>query len=124
MSHKTIAYPARLFKSGTRELRDDLSDDEKIEVAKLGHQRLTADELAERQLEEIAHQEKMEAEAEDYKKNGYKYRRKEKFDQIPLGDQLDALWKALAVAENLPQESKDMLKRIQDVKNSEPKSGS
>jgi len=38
-----------------------------------------------------------------------------------IGDQLDALWKLIGTATDLPAETRDMLTKIQEVKNAYPK---
>lgn len=38
-----------------------------------------------------------------------------------IGDQLDAIWKALALNPDLPPDTADMLKRVQQVKDKYPK---
>ena len=124
MAHKSVAIPAKFFKLGTKEIRTDLSDDEKIELSNFGHQPLSAEDIAQRQLDELEAQEKRDLLARDIELNGYKYRRKEKFNSLPVGDQLDAIWKAIkAISESaqIPQDSLDMLQKIQAIKDSEPK---
>lgn len=117
MAHQTIAIPAHL-------LGDKLSDEERAEKEKYGHQPISEEEAAQRQIDEIAQAEKRAAKEADLAANGYKYRRAEKFKSLTIGDQLDALWKGMkAVVEgsDLPEDTADMLEQIQAIKESEPK---
>lgn len=117
MAHITRAIPVRL-------LGEKISDEEKLELENYGHKPLSESEMAQRQLDEIAHAERVAAKEADLAANGYKYRRAAKFKSLPIGDQLDALWKGMiAVIEgaDMPEETAEMIEQIQAIKESEPK---
>lgn len=118
MAHKTIAIPSRLLKS-------NLSKEEKEEIEKnYGHQPLSDEDVGQLQLDEIEKAERKKKDDEEEAKFGYKKRRAEKFKAISIGDQLDAIWKALDQSGMaLPVEAKNIITAIKAIKDSEPKPG-
>lgn len=116
MAHKTIAKPTKAAVEimGENHFKDHVS----------GHVAISEADEAQRQLDALDVAEKRAAKEKDLAENGYKYRRAEKFKAISIGDQLDAIWKALDQSGMaLPVEAKNIITAIKAIKDSEPKPG-
>lgn len=113
MAYKTVVTPSR---AAIEILGDDHFKDHRS-----GHITLSDSDLAQAAIDEAAEKERKLAREKDLAENGYKYRRAEKFKEIAIGDQLDAIWKALSKIQDIPLEAQDVLKSIQAIKDSEPK---
>jgi hypothetical protein len=109
---KTVAIPARLLKP-----EDQLSPEEKLELANFGDQPLTDDDLAEIEVRE----------ANDAKEKAdrakVKYREDRAREYPPIGDQLDAVMKWLATESEftVPAELKSLAMQCMSVKAKHPK---
>lgn len=92
---KNIAMPIDVLRRGDPE-----------EMKQYGFQKMTLEEINERVLEDAVVQ-------QDELENGYKRRRQMEYP--PIGDQLDAIWKALnEITENA--DATQMLERIKEIK--------
>lgn len=103
---KNIAMPVDVWRSGDEE-----------EKAKYGLQEMSNEEVAQRNQDELAHDEYMA-------KEHYKQARAEEYPSV--GDQLEAMWGAiasLAVSANhpLPPATEEVLDKIEAVKEKYPK---
>lgn len=122
MAHKAVAIPAHLLKPENK-----LTPEERAEIAEnYGVQPLSQNDIAHLQERESEHLARIAAEEKDILENGYKYKRARLFNEIGIGDQLDALWKGLAAYHEgapLPEEALKMIDKINDIKQSIPKPG-
>lgn len=113
MSHKTVVIPLDI-----EEKLKDLSESEReIELAKYGHKPLSPEDIAQIQIDEIEHNERMA----QFKKTEYQRARKNEYDMIGLGNQLDAIWSALSTVKGLPQDALDIIEKIATIKKTYPK---
>lgn len=112
---KTIAIPERLNKPA-----DKLTPEERLELLNYGDQPMTAEEIAQRQVEDAAH----EAFKEQYLAT--EYARKRRLSLAPLdGEGMDAMRKALDALFDgeivAPAEYTDYRKKVQEIKDANPK---
>lgn len=104
---KNIAIPVCVLRSG-----------DKAELAKFGPQKMTQEDIAQRNADLIA------SAAEQASMAATRYQRARAAEYPATGDQLDALWagfSALANGEKLPEKTAAVLKEIQAVKEKYPK---